>query len=185
VRDALGAPPESVIAGEDATKARLVALNARDQLAQYRYLLFATHAVLPNEINGINQPALVFAHPENDGFLTMADVFGLRLDADFVALSACNTGRGAQDAADGISGMTRAFLYAGTPAISVTLWAVDDRAAPQITPQFFQAMKAGASPAQALRQAKLALLGSSDPRFRHPYAWAPTVIFGDGGTLRR
>jgi len=180
VRDALRAGPDSIISGEDATKARLLSLNDSHQLAQYRYVLFATHAVLPNEVKGVDQPALVLAHPYQDGFVTMADVFGLTLNADFVALSACNTGQGARDAGDGISGMTRAFLYAGTPAISVTLWSVDDKAAAQITPAFFAAMSAGTSSAEALRQAKLAMLHSSDPRFRHPYAWAPTVIFGDG-----
>ena len=111
----------------------------------------------------------------------MADVFGLSLDADFVTLSACNTGVAAADTGGGgISGLTRAFLYAGTPAISVTLWEVDDAAAPQITPPFFAGMRAGTSPAQALRQAKLAMLASPQARFRHPFAWAPSVIFGDG-----
>ncbi len=76
--------------------------------------------------------------------------------------------------------MTRAFLYAGTPAISVTLWDVDDAAAPQITPPFFAAMAGTSSPAEALRRAKLAMLASPQARFRHPYAWGPSVIFGDG-----
>ena len=178
VRDALRGG--TLIVGEDASKAHLFALNDERKLANYRYVLFATHAVLPYEVNGLDQPALVLAHPDRDGFVTMADVFGLALDADFVALSACSTAAGARDPGDGISGMTRAFLYAGTPAISVTLWAVDDKAAPQIMPRFFGEMSAGASPAAALRRAKLAMLQSEDARFRHPYAWAPTVIFGDG-----
>jgi tetratricopeptide (TPR) repeat protein len=180
VRDALHAPADSVITGEEATKARLFALNASHQLATYRYLLFATHAVLTHEVKGVDQPALVLAHPDRDGFVTMADVFGLSLDADFVALSACNTARGTGNPGEGISGLTRAFLYAGTPAISVTLWEVVDEAAPQISPPFFAAMSAGVSPAEALRQAKLKMLKSSQARFRHPYAWAPSVIFGDG-----
>jgi CHAT domain-containing protein len=138
VRDALKAGDDSVIEGEAATKAHVLALNKTHQLAQYRYLLFATHAVLPNDVQGINQPALVLAHPSHDGFLTMGEIFGLSLDADFVALSACNTGEGARQPGEGISGMTRAFLYAGTPAISVTLWEVDDQAAAQITPAFFR-----------------------------------------------
>jgi CHAT domain-containing protein len=126
----------------------------------------------------------VLAHPERgDGLLTMADVFGLSLDADFVALSACNTGVAATDSGgEGISGLTRAFLFAGTPAISVTLWEVYDEAAPQITPAFFAGMHVGSmSSAEALRRAKLALLQSPEARFRHPYSWGPSVIFGDGG----
>jgi CHAT domain-containing protein/tetratricopeptide (TPR) repeat protein len=185
VRDALHAPAGSIITREDATKARLFSLNASHQLATYRYLLFATHAVLTHEVTGVDQPALVLAHPDRDGFVTMADVFGLSLDADFIALSACSTGQGAENPGEGISGLTRAFIYAGTPAISVTLWEVDDNVAPQITPPFFAAMSAGASPAQGLRRAKLAMLKSSQARFRHPYAWAPSVIFGDGDSARR
>ena len=80
--------------------------------------------------------------------------------------------------------MTRAFLYAGTPAISVTLWEVDDQVAPQITPAFFAGMGGGLSATDALRQAKLKLLHSPNAPFRHPYAWAPTVIFGDGSNSR-
>jgi len=184
VRGALGAAADSVIAGADATRARVLALNAAGRLKSFRFLLFATHAILPGEIHGLSQPAIVLAHPERgDGLLTMSDVFGLSLDADFVALSACNTGVGAAGAdGDSISGLTRAFLFAGTPAISVTLWEVDDAAAPQIVPPFFAGMHAGAATAaQALRQAKLALLQSPKARFRHPYAWGPSVIFGDGG----
>jgi CHAT domain-containing protein len=183
VRGALGAAPDSVIVGADATRARVLALNAAGQLKSFRFLLFATHAVLPGEIHGLSQPAIVLAHPERgDGLLTMSDVFDLSLDADFVALSACNTGVAAAGAGgDSISGLTRAFLFAGTPAISVTLWEVDDAAAPQLTPPFFAGMHAGAaSAAQALRRAKLALLQSPQARFRHPYAWGPSVIFGDG-----
>ena len=183
VRAALGASTASVIVGDAATRRRVFALNDAGRLQKYQYLLFATHAVLPSEIKGLTQPAIVLAHPERgDGLLTMADVFGLALDADFVTLSACNTGVATSDAGgDGISGLTRAFLYAGTPAISVTLWDVDDAAAPQLTPRFFAGMYAGKlGAAEALRRAKLALLASPQARFRHPYAWGPSVIFGDG-----
>ena len=182
VRKQLDAPDSSVVSGEDATRAHLLALDADAKLATFRYLLFATHAVLPGEISGVAQPAIVLAHPERgDGLLTMADVFGLSLDADFVALSACNTGVAADDASgEGVSGLTRAFLFAGTPAISVTLWQVDDAAAPRLTPPFFAGMNAGLSPAEALRRAKRAMLAAPQARFRHPYAWAPSVVFGDG-----
>lgn len=114
----------------------------------------------------------------------MGDVFGLTLNADFVTLSACSTGSGPRNIGDGISGLTLAFLYAGTPAISVTLWPVEDDAAPRISPLFFAAMQTGATPAEALRQAKLKMLDAEDARFRHPFAWAPTVIFGDGDRTR-
>jgi CHAT domain-containing protein len=183
VRTALSAPSDSLIVGDQATRERVLDLNKTERLKAYEYLLFATHAVLPSEIRGLTQPAIVLAHPERgDGLLTMADVFGLSLDADLVTLSACNTGvPTAESSGEGISGLTRAFLYAGSPAISVTLWEVDDEAAPQITPAFFAGMHAGKlTPAESLRRAKLTMLESPDARFRHPYAWGPSVIFGDG-----
>jgi len=183
VRAALDAPAASLVTGDAATRRRVLDLNATDSLKAYRYVLFATHAVLPNEIKGLTQPAIVLAHPERgDGLLTMADVFGLTLDADFVTLSACSTGVAEGEASgEGISGLTRAFLYAGTPAISVTLWEVYDEAAPRITPAFFAGMHGGKlTAAESLQNAKLAMLKSPEARFRHPYAWAPSVIFGDG-----
>lgn len=182
VRSALGAPPQSVRLGEAASRASILALNAEGRLRDYRYLLFATHAVLPDQIQGLAEPAIVLAHPERlANLLTMGDVFGLELNADLVALSACNTGAGPHAAGDGISGLTRAFLYAGTPAIAVTLWQVYDAAAPEIVPPFFREMRAGLEPAEALRRAKVRLL-RTEARFRHPFFWAPSVIFGDGDT---
>ena len=182
IRTALGVPPAAVLSGERATRQAVLSLNASDMLETFQYVLFATHAVVPDETLGVSQPAIVLAHPERgDGLLTMADVFGLAFDADFVMLSACNTGLGGATTGDGISGLTRAFLYAGTPALSVTLWEVDDDAAPRLTPAFFGAMHAAKlAPAEALRRAKLGMLASPQARFRHPYAWAPSVIFGDG-----
>jgi len=185
VRVVLQASPADVHRGDDASKELVLTLNKSGKLKTYQYILFATHAVLPDKIRGLTQPAIVLAHPELGGaFLTMSDILGLSLNADFVALSACDTGAGPHSSGEGVSGLTRAFLYAGTPAISVTLWKVDDQVPPQITPAFFAAMKAGVSPAEALRQAKLAMLQSSQARFRHPSAWATSVIFGDGDTGR-
>jgi CHAT domain-containing protein len=181
VRMKLDAPVGSVFSGEAATLARLMDMNDHKTLAAYRYILFATHAVLPDQIKGLSQPAIVLAHPElGDGFLKMSDVFGLSLDADVVMLSACDTGVVSDPSGDGISGLTRAFLYAGTPAVTVTLWQVDDPAGPQLTPLFFAAMKAGETPARAMQSAQLVMIRSGDLTESHPFEWAPFVIFGDG-----
>lgn len=180
VRNVLHAPSESVLEGDDATKARLLSLNASRQLASYRYVLFATHAVLTRGARGSEEPALVLADWERHGLVSVRDVLGLTLDADLVALSACSTGQGAGSPGEGINALTRAFMFAGAPAMLVTLWEVDDQAAPQITPYFFAEMSAGAPPAAALRAAKLNMLHSAYARFRHPYAWGPSVVFGDG-----
>jgi CHAT domain-containing protein len=185
---ALDAPADSrpLFEGEDASRERVLQLQAADCakapcLRDYRYLLFATHAVLPDQVEGLVQPSLVLAHPERgEGFLTMADVLGLSLDADVVSLSACNTGRGTVSHGDGVRGLTQAFMYAGTPVVSVTLWELSDLAASQLTPAFYEGLRAGKSPAEALRDAKLQLLHGDDAILRFPYFWASTVIFGDG-----
>ncbi|GAC1311318.1 MAG: tetratricopeptide repeat protein [Vulcanimicrobiaceae bacterium] len=184
---ALRAPADShpLLSGDDASTASVHRLAdatcaQRTCLADYRYILFATHAVLPDEVRGLLQPALVLSHPDVDGFLTMGDVLGLRLNADVVSLSACNTGRGVATRADGVRGFTQAFMYAGTAAVSVTLWELDDRAAQHLTPAFYAAMARGEPPARALRSAQLAMLHGDDRLLRYPFFWAQTVLFGDG-----
>jgi CHAT domain-containing protein/tetratricopeptide (TPR) repeat protein len=177
--------------GEDASRANLLRLQDADCAAgpclrDYRYILFATHGVLPDEVEGLLQPALVLAHPERgEGFLTMGDVLGLTLDADVVSLSACNTGRGIVTRGDGVRGLTQAFMYAGTPVVAVTLWESSELAAPRLTPAFYRGLHAGDSPAQALRAAKRELLHGDDPLLRLPYFWAPTIVFGDGASAAR
>jgi len=155
------------------------------KLDNYRHIVFASHAVLPNETSIVNQPALVLSHqqPDENAYLTMADVFGLQLNADFVTLSACNTGQGEHIKGEGIRGLTRAFMYAGTPAVSVTLWAVESQAAKSLSTGMFKYLtqKEEMPLAQALQQAKLELMAGKDKVYEtHPYFWAPFVIWGDG-----
>ncbi|MFC1886794.1 CHAT domain-containing protein [Thermodesulfobacteriota bacterium] len=156
------------------------------KIDDYRYLVFACHGILPGEISYVDQAALVLSDPDpvsqKEGFLTMADVFGLKLNADLVTLSACNTGRGKTVKGEGVMGLTRAFMYAGTPAITVTLWSVNSMSAKQINVGFFQNLKAEESRAEALRKIKLRMIqGKEGETWQHPFYWAPVVIFGDGG----
>jgi CHAT domain-containing protein len=179
---ALGVTPSAstLYDGDRATLQAIESLNASKGLRAYHYLLFGTHAVLPYQRTGLSEPAIVLAHPEtNDDYLKMGQVFGLYLDADAVVLSACESGS-VQSAGDSVEGLTQAFMYAGTPIVAVTDWQVVDTIQEQLTPQFFSAMAHGKSAAQALQQAKLTLIHSSDPLESHPYFWAPMVIFGDG-----
>jgi CHAT domain-containing protein len=177
----------AIVSGDDASLQRVRAMNKSksNSLATYRYVLFATHAVLPDAISDVPPPAIVLAHPErgiDKSFLTMADVFNLSFNADFIMLSACKTGVGN---AQGISGLTRSFLYAGTPAVAVTLWDVDQPAGPALTPTFFAGMRAGETSAQALKDAQVAMINSGDLTESHPYEWAPFVIYGDGDLATR
>ena len=179
----LKAPQESgpLQLREDASRSNVFVFNTGDRLDDYHYLIFATHGVLPGEVDQIAQPALVLSHPDRDGYLTMADVFRLQLNAKLVALSACNTGSGEQVRGEGVMGLTRAFMYAGTPAIAVTLWSVHSRSAKELDIGLFRYLKDGQPPARALRSIKLRMVrGEEDDTYWHPYYWAPFVIFGDG-----
>lgn len=198
VQKVLGAASESpagvqaVQLREAATKQQLLAFNELGILADYRYLLFAMHGVL-RKIDQRTQPTLAFSHPpeqsnplsgEKSHLLTLAEVFGLELDADLVMLSACDTGAGdAEGAAEGIRGFTGAFLYAGTPAVTVTLWPVETHSATAMSVGLFSYLKRGLSPAKALQAIKLDLLRGDSERgelWQHPSYWAPFVLFGDG-----
>ena len=129
---------------------------------------------------------------EGDGLLTMEEILSLKLDADWVVLSACNTGAGAGAGAEAASGLGRAFFYAGTRAILVTNWSVHSQSARELVTDLFrrQAADPKLSRGEALRQAMMALLdgkGFTDDKgktmfaYAHPLFWAPYTIIGDGG----
>jgi len=165
-------------------------------LAGYRVVAFATHGLVPGEINGLTQPALALSAPlvagvEGDGLLTMDEILGLKLDADWVVLSACNTGAGAGAGAEAASGLGRAFFYAGTRALLLTNWSVHSASARDLVTDLFrrQAEDAGLSRAEALRRSMVALLdgpgyqedGKTLFSYAHPIFWAPYSLMGDGG----
>jgi CHAT domain-containing protein/predicted negative regulator of RcsB-dependent stress response len=171
---------------EEASRETVLKLNKENRLDDYRFLVFAGHAVLQAETNGIAQPALVLSHEKLDenAYLTTKDVLGFQLNADFVTLSACYTGQGEHIKGEGIRGLTRAFMYAGTPAVSVTLWAVESQSAKSLSTGLFKYLSHSERKtplAKALQQAKLELItGKGKVYESHPYFWAPFVIWGDG-----
>lgn len=178
----LGASSQSVFLHDNASVNTIDSLNSSGALKNYRYVLFATHAVLPGQVQGVAQPSLVLAHPGQNGFLTMGDVFGLSLDADIVMLSACDSGVG-ENTSEGVQGLTQAFMYAGTPVVSVTQWEVIDGVERILTPGFFRRLASGDGAAQALRTTKLDFIHGTNVLYQHPFFWAPTVIFGDGSSV--
>jgi CHAT domain-containing protein len=187
IMNLLEAPQEShpLQLRDAASRSSVMRMNESDRLKDYRYLVFSCHGILPEEVDNVRQPSLVLSHPDpqtrGDGFLTMADVFGLRLNADFVSLSACNTGVGRIVKGEGVMGLTRAFMYAGTPALMVNLWSVESQSAKLLNTGFYRYLKAGVNRAEALRHSKLHLIhGEKGDHLRHPFFWAPAVIFGDG-----
>ena len=134
-------------------------------LARYRVVAFATHGLVAGEIDGLHQPALALSAPAvtggtGDGLLTLEKILGLKLDADWVVLSACNTGAGDGVGAESASGLGRAFLYAGTRAILVTNWSVHSQSARDLVTDLFrrQAADPKLSRAAALREAMTGLM---------------------------
>ncbi len=168
---------ESLQLRENASRTRVFELQNSGRLDDYQYLLFAMHGVLPEEVEHVAQSALVLS----DDFLTMADVFGLQLNARLVSLSACNTGMGIKVRGEGVMGLTRAFMYAGTPTVAVTLWSVESFSAKELDIGFFHHLNEGESPARALQTVKIQMLqGYYGEEYRYPYYWAPFVLFGEG-----
>jgi len=166
-------------------------------LAKFRVVAFATHGLVPGDLDGLNQPALALSAPDvadvdGDGLLTMDEVLALKLDADWVVLSACNTGSGVRAGAEAASGLGRAFFYAGARSLLLTNWAVYSLPAAQLVSDLFrrQAADDKVRRSEALRQAMMALVdgpgflddaGKEVSTFAHPVFWAPYTLVGDGG----
>lgn len=195
---ALQADPSKVLhLGKDANE-RTVKTAA---LSKYRIVAFATHGLVPGELNGLTQPALALTAPnvadvDGDGLLTMEEILALKLDADWVVLSACNTGAASGAGAEAASGLGRAFFYAGTRALLITNWSVHSQSARELVTDLFrrQAADVKLSRAEALRQASMAILdgngfvddgGKTLFTYGHPLFWAPYSILGDGGNAGR
>ena len=191
---ALQADPSKVLyLGKDANEKAAKTMD----LSGFKVLAFATHGLVPGELNGLTQPALALSAPavagvEGDGLLTMEEILSLKLDADWVVLSACNTGAGAGAGAEAASGLGRAFFYAGTRALLVTNWSVHSQSAKDLVTDLFkrQADDAKVTRGEALRQAMMALVdgkgytdasGKTEFAYAHPLFWAPYTIIGDGG----
>jgi CHAT domain-containing protein len=191
---ALQADPSKVLyLGKDATESSVKTMN----LSGFKILAFATHGLVPGDLNGLTQPALALSSPavtgdEGDGLLTMEEILALKLDADWVVLSACNTGGGAGAGAEAASGLGRAFFYAGTRALLVANWSVHSQSAKDLVTDLFkrQADDPKLTRGEALRQAMMALVdgkgyidaaGNTAFAYAHPLFWAPYTIIGDGG----
>lgn len=192
---ALGADADAALRlGKAATES---AAKSGD-LSRYRVVAFATHGLTPGDLDGLAQPALALANPlltgeqDADGLLTMEEILGLKMNADWVVLSACNTASADGNSGEALSGLGRAFFYAGTRAVLATNWPVETVSAQLLTTELFrrQAAQPGLSRAQALRAAMLAVMerhavdertGKPVFSYAHPLFWAPFSLVGDGG----
>ena len=172
-----GAPDSAVYLGARATEATVKALSASGALAQARIVHFATHGLLAGEIQMLSstkaEPALILTPPEkateqDDGLLTASEIAQLKLNADWVVLSACNTASAAEDGdnAEALSGLARAFFYAGARALLVSHWAVNSEATVKLITKAFDALREDSSigRAEALRRSMLAMIGAGGCR---------------------
>lgn len=187
-------PKTDLFLGAKATEATVKAMDLSDR----RVIAFATHALVSGDLDGLTQPALALCSPavtgeSDDGLLTLAEVLGLKLNADWVVLSACNTGAADGEGAEAVSGLGRAFFYAGARALLATMWSVETTSAARLTTALFgqMALRPDLSRSKALREAVLGLMdgtGLVDPAtgevaasYAHPFFWAPFILAGENG----
>lgn len=184
VSASFGGDREDLMLGQVFTDA---AVKSRTDLADFKVLYFATHGLLPQPSGCLPEPALVtsLGDGDSDGLLDASEILDLKLDADLVVLSACDTGgagsvdatqTGLQGGGEALGGLTRAVIYAGGRALVVSHWAIDSSATVRLMTGLFDSP--AASESEALQQAQAVLQQSAD--WSHPYFWAPFTIIGDG-----
>jgi CHAT domain-containing protein len=184
------ADPREIYLGARATEQVVKRLSETGELAKYRIVHFATHCAA-GEIAGSAEPGLIMTPPdtpsrEDDGYLSASEIAALKLDADWVILSACNTAAGGALSAEALSGLARAFIYAQARALLISHWNVNSETAVKLITgaiNRFAADKA-IGRGEAMRQSMLALIDHGKPEEAHPAIWAPFVVVGEGGAGR-
>ena len=187
---AIGAGDGDIFLHQQASVKQVMSMD----LSNRKVVMFATHGLVPGELNGLTQPALALSSPDvtgdkDDGLLTMDKVLTLKLDADWVVLSACNTASGEGAGSEAVSGLGRAFFFAGAKALLVSNWPVDSVASRTMMTDLFknQQKSQGTSKAELLRQAMLNQIDQGGMKeganmkyaYAHPLFWAPFVVVGD------
>lgn len=181
-------PDRGVQLGAGATETRIKAMSRDGDLARARIVHFATHGLLPREtasLAALSEPALLLTPPgsptaEDDGLLTASEVTTLRLDADWVILSACNTAGTGDHGSDALSGLARAFFYAGARALLVSHWYVNSDATVELVTTAFEQIAAAPTigRAEAMRRAMASMIAGGG-RAQHPAIWAPFIVVGE------
>ena len=194
----LGVPDTQILLGGNATEAAIKSLSEGGQLADYQILHFATHGALPGQVDGLAEPGLVLTPPakdardskllaRDDGYLSASEIATLKLNADWVVLSACNTASGTGESAEALSGLARAFFYAGARALLVSHWEVASHAAVKLTTRAFAELTSNprVGRAEAFRISMRELIERGSPAEAHPSVWAPFVVVGEGSGNNR
>jgi CHAT domain-containing protein len=185
---------QDVFLGKNASEHQIITMN----LSNRRIIAFATHALVPGDLDGLDQPALALSSPSvtgdsEDGLLTMGEIMKLKLNADWVVLSACNTGASEGGGTEALTGLGRAFFYAGTRSILASMWPVETTSAKKLVSDIFKNQQSDKtlSRAGALRKSMIGLIddatmidqatGKIIASYAHPVFWAPFIIVGDPG----
>ncbi len=186
-------PIKDIFLGVRASEQQVKTIDLSDR----KIIAFASHALIPGDLDGLTQPAIALSAPSvtgdsDDGLLTMSEVMGLKLNADWVVLSACNTGAAEGAGAEAVSGLGRAFFYAGCKSLLVSMWPVETTSARKLTTQIFRFQKEDntLSRGRALQKSILDLIDSQVMKdestgkiiasYAHPIFWAPFIVVGDG-----
>jgi CHAT domain-containing protein len=181
IADALNAGEDSVIFGPAASRTRVM----KEDMSDVRVVEFGTHGLLPGELPGMPYAGLALAYEGRglkDSILTIDDIVGLRLNADWVILSACNTGFASGYGGDSMSALSRGFFAAGTRTVLATQWAVESQSASELTVGVFKTLAAdpALTKADALARTQRDMIdGKFEALYRHPYFWAPYFMAGD------
>jgi CHAT domain-containing protein/lipopolysaccharide biosynthesis regulator YciM len=166
-----------VYSGMQSTKSTFMNKVA-PELDRFKSIVFATHGFAGNNIPGIMEPvlALTMVPPGTDGFLTMSEVTGLRMNADVVALTACQTGVGVKLAGEGVMSMGRAFQCAGAKSVAMSLWSVSEKSSVMLMQEFFKNLKSGKNKLTGWTEARAAVRKAG---FEHPFFWGAFVLVGE------
>ena len=180
----LGADASSIYLGKDATETKVKEINLKSS----RVIAFSTHGLISGDIKHLAEPALVLTPPDkateaDDGLLTASEIAQLKLNAEWVILSACNTAHAESAGAEGLSGLAKAFFYAGSRALLVSHWPVESQSATELTRGMFETLKANPTMgrSEALRRSMFKLAANDNhPHWAHPAFLAPFVVVGEG-----
>jgi CHAT domain-containing protein/tetratricopeptide (TPR) repeat protein len=184
----LGIDPKThLYLGAAATETKIKQLSKDGTLAKYRIIHFATHGAVAGQLSSASEPGLLLTPPDkasevDDGYLSASEIAGLKLDADWVILSACNTASGDAKGAEALSGLARAFFYAGDRSLVVSHWEVASESTVKLITKAIDELKRNPEigRAQALQRSMLSMMTTGRDYEAHPAFWAPFVLVGEG-----
>lgn len=165
------------VTGMNANKSDFL-MSIAPAIEQYGSVIFATHGVMSTDVPGLMEPflTLTMVPPGVDGFLKMSDILSLRMNADIVALTACQTGLGKDVSGEGVMSMGRAFQYAGAKSVLMSLWEVEEKSATTLAENFFKYRKQGKTKLESLKAARDEIRNAG---FKHPFFWSAFILVGE------